>query len=242
MKMNEFKIAAQTGAPFRLADWTDTSLVTIAAGDIRHPWKSVFGFATTAARLAANQALALHCREDELFELMAGLNELLAQPEVLNRASAMLRELEEKTLQKLVRLVQLEEQPVASTEVADIIDQVEQLVNGTSPESVPERLAGTLTPNQPTAEIAGLRTMAARLQTLISALEVVKDQGFHVVVYNRRRQPIRPAVEARRNDPIVRDGEPTALPAGFLQPLTYHATLWVYLIARSDRGQSTIWN
>lgn len=240
--MNEFKIAAQTGTLFRLADWTNRSQATMTAGECRRPWKSVYGFATTAARLAANQPLALHCREDELFELMAGLNELLAQPQVLKRAWIMLKELEAETLQKLARLVRLEDQPVDETEVSDIVEQVEQMVNGKSPESAAERLAEIVAPNQPTAEIAGLRTMAARLQTLISALDAVRDHGFHVVVFDRRRQPTRPALEARRNERILRDGKQTALPAGFLQPPTYHTTLWVYVVARSDRGQSTLWN
>lgn len=240
--MNESKIVALTGAQFQLADWTSGSQATLTAGDIRQPWKSVYGFATTAARLAANQPLTLHSREDELFALVAGLNELVARPEVLNRAFEMLKKLEDETLQKLARLVQLEDQPVDINEAPDLIAQAEQWVNGTSPDNTADRLAEILAPDQPTAEIAGLRTMAARLQRLISALEAVKDQGFHVVVFDRRRQPARPAVEARRNEPIHRDGEPTALPAGFLQPLTYHATLWSYVVARSDRGQSTIWN
>lgn len=76
----------------------------------------------------------------------------------------------------------------------------------------------------------------------MAALAAVKDRGFRVVVFNRRRQPQRPALEAQRYRPIIHDGQPTGLNAGFLLPDSHHLTLWAYQLQRNDQGQSVIWN
>ncbi len=240
--MVEFNLTVNTNSLLKPANWTDTNQSLMSAGDIRHPWKSVYGFATSAARLAANQGLILHCREDEVFDLLTELNELLGQPEVLNRASTMLRELEVEKLQKLARLVNIQEQPVSASEATALVEQMEWFLVKSAEETVANRLAETISPHQPADEISGLRKMVSRLQTLMSGLEKVKDHGIHVVIQDRRRQPARPALEARRNEPIFSDTQPKALPAGFLLPTRHHATLWAYVVVRSDKGQSTIWN
>ena len=228
---------------FAPVEWKDTDKAVIYAGDIRHPWQSVHGFAMTAARLAANQELVLHCREDEVLGLLAKLNDLLAQPEVLNRTYTWLKKLDQEMLQKLSRLLEFEAQSIGDDETSDLLAQVEQFLTEPAQEqTAADRLQAVLSPNKPVEEIAGLRKMLARLQLLISTLERVKDQGFHVVARNRRRQPKRPALEARREELILQDGQPTALAAGFLQPPSYHSTLWSYVVVRGSAGQSAVWN
>ena len=217
----------------------DTAQYTLYAGDIYHPWHSVHGFAVTAARLAAGHNLLLSCREDEVFDLMARLNALLARPEAIERALNMLMELEQQTFQKLRRLLELEDQPISEAETAELIESVEQLL---AEPGTGDRLEEMLSPNQATDEIAGLRKMLSRLQVLIPALEKVKESGFHVVVHDRRRQPARPALESRRNEALNNNGKAGDLPGGFLMPPAYHLTLWNYLVVRSDSGQSTVWN
>ena len=109
-------------------------------------------------------------------------------------------------------------------------------------QTVASRLENFLTPNKPADEIAGVSILLARLQRLISALEQVEDDGLHVVVCDRRRQPARPALETRRHEPILGSGSKSTLTAGFLLPTRYHLTLWSYLIIRNNNGQSAIWN
>ncbi len=237
---NEFKTIYPSSL-FTLTNWEHTDLTTFYAGDIRHPWKSVYGLPTTIARLAANQKLILHCREDEVFNLLTTLNDLLANPESLNQAYMLLKTLEKATHQELLRLIELQ-QPLAKSEIPGLLEQVEQILIKPSPQTVAGRLEIVLSPNQPVKKIAGVSTMLARLQILILALNKVKDQGFRVVVRNKRRQPARPTLEARRNEPIRPEGQQSTLTAGFLLPAKYHLTLWAYLLVRSDNGQSTVWN
>lgn len=215
---------------------------TVAADDIRQPWRSVYGFPMTAARLAANQPLILHCREDEVFDLLASLNRLLVQPETLNRVYAMLNELQSQTRQKLIRRLELEQEPISQNESLKLISDVEQALTQPATQTVAERLETLLASPTSGHEIAGLKTMLARLQALVSALAAVKDRGFHVVVQDRRRQPAHPALEARRDEPVQLDDRPTTWQAGLLFPPKYHLTLWAYQIGRSDRGQSAVWN
>lgn len=223
-------------APLMPASWNDGDYATINSSDIRRPWQSVYGFATAAAQLAVNQKLILHSREDEIFTLMTQLNDLLGRPEVLNHAHQLLKTLQIETSEKLARLIEIEEQPISEDEARELLEHIEQLFEESRQKSLTERFGSAITPDRPTEEIAGLRLMATRLHVLISALKEVKDQGFHVVVLDRRRQPDRPALESRRYE--LADGQA----AGALQPLKYHLTLWAYMIVRSDKGQSTIWN
>lgn len=229
-----------TGTSLFMSDsWNNTEQHTLYAGDIYHPWHSAHGFAVTAARLAAGQSLILNCREDEVVDLIARLNVLLARPEAIERACSLLTRLEQQTFQKLRRLLDLEDQPISEAETSELIENLEQLL---AEPSTADRLEETLSSEQATEEIAGLRQMLARLQVLIPALEKVKESGFHVIVRDRRRQPVRPALEARRNDVIDNKGKGDDLPAGFLLPAAYHLTLWNYLVVRSDGGQSAVWN
>jgi hypothetical protein len=223
-------------------NWNDPDRATIYAGDVRQPWKAVYGFATTAARLATGQELVLHCREDEIVELMEGLNELLESPESLNQACEMLKRLQQQSEQKLARLIAVKEQPVTESETAELVAEVEQLLTEPQEQTAVDGLARILSPDHPIQEIAGARKMVARLRKLVTALGRVKDVGFHVTVRDRRRQPRHPALEARRNEPIMIDGKSGQIQAGFFQPPDFHLTLWAYLVVRSDGGQSTIWN
>lgn len=208
------------------------------AGNIRRPWQSVYGFPILAGRLAAGQELVLSCREDEVFDLMAGLNELLRDPTSLNRAYRMLQELEEYQRQKLAGLIQLRDRPLDDAEIPGLLAQVEQILAGAPEQTTRERLADLLSPDYPLAEIAGLQHMLNRLHELLSALAQVKDRGFRVVVGDRQRQAILPGLAAGRSQPNLAGG----LTAGFLLPVTYHLTLWDYLIVRGDRAQSAVWN
>jgi hypothetical protein len=228
--------------------FTTASLSTVKerhsayAGDIRQPWQSVYGFPTLAARLATERELLLSCREDETFGLLAKLNDLLQDPTSLNRAYQMLQELEQVQRQKLAGLIQKRDQSIAESEIPGLLTQVEQLMAKAGQKTKPERLAELLSSDSPLGEMAGLQHLLQRLQPLLAALAEVKDQGFRVVVSDRRRQAARPGLEARRNQPVVFEGQPVALPAGFLLPARYHLTLWNYLVVRGDTAQSAVWN
>lgn len=217
-------------------------LNTLAAADIRQPWRSVYGFPLGAAQLAAGQPLLLHCREDEVFDLLASLNSLLGQTEVLHRAYSLLKRVEEQTRQKLLRRLELEQQPISDSEVSELMASLEQALAQPKLQTTSSRLESILAAPTTGQEAAGLKTMLDRMQSPVSALAAVKDKGFHVVVQDRRRLPARPALEARRAEAVRLAGQPTAIPAGFLLPPRYHLTLWSYLIGRSDRSQSAVWN
>jgi len=223
-------------------NWNDPDRATIYAGDVSQPWKSVYGFPTTAARLATGRELVLHCREDEIIELMEGLNELLESPESLNRAYRMLKKLQQQTKQKLARLIALRDQPIAEDEISNLMADVEQLFTESQEQTPANRLTCILSPNHAVQEIAGTAKMVTRLQKLVTAMDKVKDEGFHVTVRDKRRKPMRPALEAKRNEAVGENGQSDSLPAGFLMPTNYHLTLWTYLVARGDAGQSAIWN
>lgn len=222
-----------------MSAWNNTEQHTLYVGDIYHPWHSAHGFAVTAARLAAGQSLILNCREDEVFDLMARLNALLARPEAIERACSLLAELEQQAFQKLRRLLDLEDQPISEAETTELIESLEQLL---AEPTIADRLEESLASNQAVEEIIGLRKMLARLQVLIPALEKVKGSGFHVVVRDRRRQHVRPGLETRRTEIIDNKGTGDNLPAGFLLPAAHHLTLWNYLVVRSDGDQSAVWN
>jgi len=239
---NEFQTTV-TPSLFSAGSWDPASYATLGAEDIRHPGKSVYGFSANAARLADNQPLILHCREDEVFDLLAKLNDLLGNPAILNEAYRQLAELKEVTERKLARLTELKAQPISESEISEIVETIDSYLTAeSSSQTVLNRLEQILTPNRSSDEKAGLQTILDRLEGTMTALAAVKDRGFRVVVLNRRRQPQRPVLEAQRHRPIIHDGQPTGLNAGFLLPDSYHLTLWAYQIGRNDRGQSVIWN
>lgn len=239
---NEFKKVVSAASLFAPTTEGLTCQATLYTGDIRQPWKSVHGFAITAARLAAYQKLRLHCREDEVFELMAKLNHLLEYPENLNRVVEWLELLEREHRQRLAQLIALESQSASENEVDPLLEDVEQFTAESAQPTVVSPLKEALFRHDPQAKIPGLLEMLNQLQVWLTALEKIKHCGFHVIAYDRHRQLARPALEAQRNEPIWWNGQPTTLPAGFLQPAKHHLTLWAYLVARSDQGQSTIWN
>lgn len=236
---NEYKPGVPVPSLFA-PNTEELAQATLYAGDIRQPWKSVNGFAVTAARLAAFQKLRLHCREDEIFELIAMLNNLLEHPETLNRACEWLELFEREHRQKLTQLVAAKEESVSGNKVGPLLDDVARFNSRLARLTVvplKEALGHDLA-----AKVSGLLEVLDRLQKWLAALEKVKHSGFHVIVYDRHRQPDRPALEARRNEPIWQDGQPFSLPAGFLLPAKHHLTLWAYLVMRSDQGQATVWN
>lgn len=240
--MSEFNSKREASLFVATSIFQRNPLDTLPGGDIRQPWRSVYGFPMAAARLAANQPLMLHSREDEVFNLLASLNRLLARQETLNQAYAMLKRLETETQQDLIRRLALEQEAISEEESLALISEVEQALAQPAPQTVGTRLETILSSPTSGQEAAGLKRMLARLQGLMPALAAVKEQGFHVVVQDRGRQPARPALEARRHESIRLAGQPTTIPAGFLLPATYHLTLWAYRIGRSDRGQSAVWN
>lgn len=240
--MNEFNNANATSLFAATTGLQLSQFNTLHGADIRHPWQSVHGFPMAVARLATNHPLILYCREDEIFDLLASLNSLLVQPEILNRAYVMLTRFQAQTRQELVRRLELEQQPISQSESLKLITDVEETLAQPAPQTVKTRLEAFLLPPTAGQEIAGLKTMLTRIQVLVSALASVKDRGVHVVVQDRRRQPAHPVLEARRAELIRLDGQPTAIPAGFLLPPQCHLTLWAYLIVRRDHGQSAVWN
>ncbi len=239
-KMNEFNVKRAT--LFIPAGRIDSTLPILSASDIHQPWRSVFGFPMAAAQLAAHQDMLFHCRTDEVFNYLARLNKHLDSPESLNRAFELLGKLERETQKKLVRLFEQKKQPIQEEEIQALLDQVEQLLAGSSGPVAADRLDVILSPGRPFDEVVGSGRMLARLRVLVKALAQVKDTGLHVVVTEGYRQPARPALTARHADPILWDGQPSGLTAGFLQPLKLHLTLWAYRLTHSSNGQSAVWN
>ena len=94
---NENKVVTSAQS-LEYANWQQADLAIILTGDIRHPWKSVYGFSMIAAQLAAGQPLLLHSREDEVFDLLAKLNELLGDPDSLDQAHKLLKKLEQESM------------------------------------------------------------------------------------------------------------------------------------------------
>ncbi|MCB0209087.1 MAG: hypothetical protein KDJ52_07150 [Anaerolineae bacterium] len=228
---------------FSTGAWAYSNSATLYNRDIHQPWKSAYGFAVSAARLAAGQPLVLHCREDEIFENMAALNTLLKHPVVLQRAAAMLINLKEASEQKLERLVEIEEQPISESQLADIIQAVEEFLTTDRAElTVFDRLEESLIPPHIGDEKVGLQKMVDKLEGMIAALEQVKATGFHVVVQDRRRQPARPALEMQQSEAAQHNGQSAQHSAGLVLPTQYHLTLWSYAVVRNDHGQSPIWN
>lgn len=239
---NEFQTVINPSL-FSAEPWAYSGCKTLAIEDIRSPWKSVYGFAMGAARLAAGQPLVLCCREDEIFEQVTKLNELLGQPAVLARAFARLAALKGASEQKLNQLFELEERPLAEEDISEIVKTVEQFLTASgSAQTLLSRLEEMLRPQRAGDQKVGLQKMVGRLEKLMAALTMVKERGFRSSVYDRRRQPAYPALNARRNEPIMRNGQPSGLTAGFLLPVQYHLTLWSYVIIRDDHGQSRVWN
>ena len=100
--------------------WSANTYGILGSGDIRSPGKSIYGFAINAARLAAQQPLMLHCREDEIFEAMTALNKLVENPAVLGWACQQLASLLDVTQQKVARLTELEEQPISEQKALEL--------------------------------------------------------------------------------------------------------------------------
>ncbi len=131
--------------PYPHGDW---SAHILYREDIRKPGKSVYGFATSAARLAMQQPLMLHCREDEIFEVMATLNGLLGDPVVLDGACRQLAGLQDATQQKLARLTEQEEQPISEEKALEITQAVDAYLTAEqSSLTIFDRLEEILTPN-----------------------------------------------------------------------------------------------
>ena len=82
-------------SPQTWTGWNRPELALIAEMDIHQPWKSVYGFPMTAAKLAAGQEMIFHAREEGVFEHLQRLNDLLASPQCLNRAYGLLAQLEQ---------------------------------------------------------------------------------------------------------------------------------------------------
>lgn len=229
--------------PLAPASWDTIHQATFDPADIRQPWRrSSHGFPALVAQLAAKQNLILHCREDEIFEVMAATNDLLSSPAALNQAYTWLYQLQQETLEKLARLRQVEEQLLTQAEIPELMAYAEHLLTEPASSTVVDRLESQLSPDQPSAQVTGLNQMVRRFQVWLPALEEVKNQGFRVIVLDRSRQPDRPALEARRYEAIGQDKRPDGLMAGFLLPKRYHLTLWAYLVGRSDIGQAAVWN
>ena len=234
--------AATIAARLNRIYWTQVERTVICAGDIRQPWQSVYGFPLTAASLAAHRVQIIHCREDEIFDLLARLNDLTEQPQTLGRVYVMLHKLAVQTCDRLARLLQFEDTSLTDREGPTLVEHLERLLAVTSEQKVADRLKLLLAPNDPIQEIAGLSRQLAGLLQSLRGLRMVKEQGFHVVVYDRYRMPRRSGLEERRDEPLLLADRPTYLPAGFLLPPVTHQTLWTYFLVRSDRGQSTVWN
>lgn len=233
--------AASLFAPRLTCNWPQAGLPTIYPPDIYQPWRSVFGFAVTAGQLAASQLMALHCREDEVFKVMAALNALLANPASLQRAFVLLQKLRNERLEKLSGLVEFQRaHPVTRQRVMRLGQASPAAARPADEQKVKVEMERLLSPRNAALEVAGLTKMLVRLEKMLSALEQVQPRGFRVIVRDRRRTPAHPALEARRTETAPSLGG--NLPAGFLLPTQYHLTLWTYLVERNACGQSAVWN
>lgn len=204
------------------------TLDTLYPGDIRQPWKSVYGFPMTAAKLASGQGLVLHCREDEVVDYLGRLNGLLGDPASLNRAHNLLESLYHQRQQKLRRLLEMANQPISDQEIAALLADIEASLSEPTAWTAADRLACYLVPDDPTSNIAGLGKMLTRLQRVMPPLAAVREEGFKVIVTDRQRKPVR--------------SESDEVSGSFAPPVSTHLTLWRYLIVRSDNGQSAVWN
>lgn len=223
-------------------NWPQAGLPIIYPPDVHQPWRSVYGFAIIAGQLAASQLMVLYCREDEIFGLMDTLNTRLADPASLQHAMTLLQRVRHQRLVKLAQLVEYQRvNSAANKRVNDVLGQVNPVPPRSDDEpKIKVIMEQLLSPQNPALEVTGLTKMLARLEVMLSALERVKRQGFHVVVRDRCRTPARPALEARRYESVASlNGD---LPAGFLLPTQYHLTLWTYLVGAGDSGQSAVWN
>ncbi|MCB0210459.1 MAG: hypothetical protein KDJ52_14065 [Anaerolineae bacterium] len=196
---------------------------TIYSGDIRRPWRSVYGFSMTAARLAMGEEMVLSCREDEIFDYLTQLNALLKSPECLNRACNALASLAQNTQQKFERLIRLRDEPLSDSEIPDLITEVENILADSTEHTLAERLACILRPDNATQEIIGVGKMLARLRRGVGCLEQMKVCGFQVMILDQQRQLKRPSSNITK--PIASQAEPAG-------PAQYHQTLWNYRIAR----------
>jgi hypothetical protein len=187
----------------------------------------------TAARLATGQDAIMSCREDEVFDYLVRLNELLGSPESLERTHRLLKNLAGTTQKKLGQLLKVRDQPLSDCEISDLLTRVEDILTGPTQSVVIGPPARLLSPDVPTRKLAGLCRILSRLQKITVALGNVKDQGFKVVVIERRRQPKRPVPMA---------GQPGDEQFSLIAPVDYHLTLWIYRVVRSDLGQSAVWN
>jgi hypothetical protein len=234
-------IGATTGSCNSSNGW-NRDRTTIYAGDLRSPWKSVYGFPMAAARLAAGEELVLHCREDEVFDYLTRLNELLESPEHLNRVYRLLEELFEATQKKFDQRLQQQEQPFSDSEIPDLVAEVEEILTSRVEQTVAERLAFLLSPHDPTREIVGLGKMLARLRRVMAELNIVKDGGFKIAIIHRRRQPQRPGLNCPHNESVPAEEQSGDIPADFLIPGQYHLTLWAYVLAKSEGEAFVAWN
>jgi hypothetical protein len=203
--------------------WFKPELVTFYSGDIRQPWRSTHGFPMTAGRLAAGQRMVLVCREDEVQDDITKLNRLLGSPESLNRACTLLEQADNRTRQKFARLVKIQAQAISDEETAELVAAAENLLTSPSRQTVIERLACLLTPDNPTRSTVGLGKTLVLLWQVIAALDKYKDNGFQVEVTAKRRQPLRLDRAARHQ-------------ALTIEKQQYHLTLWEYLVARCGTG------
>ena len=224
---NEYKAVTTTQSLIN-DRWRQANLTTTFARDIHKPWRSVYGFPMMAARLAARYPLVLHCREDESFALMTKLNDLLENPESLGQAYKLLTLLEQEVHQQVSRLIEIEQKPITADEIAGLVEAAEQCLTEHLVQTKTDRLASMFTPNIPGQQLRGKSKMLARLQQLNPVLESVKDKGFRVIVFDKRRKAMRP-----HNNSETATG---------LKPVQYHLTLWSYLLVRGDHNQSRVWN
>ncbi len=101
-------------------------MAIVTRQDLLSPWQSVHAFPTVAGRLAATDSVRLICREDERTDCLGRLNDLMQSPPARQRAHAMLMDWEAQTAACLGRLIAAEMAPLLETEVAALLDEIEQ--------------------------------------------------------------------------------------------------------------------
>ena len=154
------------------------SAAILRSSDLRRPWQSPLGFPTLVGRLAAGEPLLLICREDEVHTTMTTLNSMLASPDCLARAHTLLSGLEQKTHDSVVSLMGQQANPLTSDDMPAVLDEIDAFLSADTQQTVHDRLACRISPDQPSQAITGREAMLFRLRRLNSALAEVKDCGF----------------------------------------------------------------
>ncbi len=168
-------------------EWPANKRMTIVTPhELCSPWQSVHAFPTVAGRLAARGSVRLICRQDERADCLGRLNDLMQSPPARQRAHAMLMDWEAQTAACLGRLIATEMTPLLETEVAGLLDEVEQaLAQPPTQPGVAGRFHCSVKPAYAAQEITGLGRQLAQLRRFNAGLEKWPTAGPQIRILLR---------------------------------------------------------